>query len=111
MPAPPVIFDRKLHARRLGRAAPLFAAASFLKQRAAEDLVERLETINRRFDTAADLGARDGAFIRALSASPAAAKVGFLVETDLSAAMLRQRPGARLVADEERLPFAAAGLD
>jgi SAM-dependent methyltransferase len=111
MPAPPVIFDRSLHARRLGRAAPLFSAANFLKRRAAEDLVERLETINRRFDAAADLGARDGTFARVLSASPAAAKVGLLVETDHCLAMLSQRPGPRVVAGEERMPCAAGALN
>jgi SAM-dependent methyltransferase len=111
MASPPLIFDRALHARRLARAAKGFPAADFLKRRAAGDLVERLETINRRFELAADLGARDGAFASALASSPAAAKIGLLVQSDLSAAMLARAGGTRLVADEERLPFAPAGLD
>lgn len=111
MPLPPRIFDRILHARRLGRAAKHFPTADFLKRRTAGDLVERLEAVNRRFETAADLGARDGAFIRALSESPAAEKIGFLVQTDVSPAMLAGARGVRLVADEERLPFAAGRLD
>src|SRR5581483_2967837 len=111
MDGPPHLFDRALHRRRLDRAAAGFAAAGFLKARAAEDLVQRLETVQRTFPLAVDLGARDGAFARALAASDAAAKVGQLIEADLSAAMLVGRPGARLVADEERLPFAAASLD
>jgi SAM-dependent methyltransferase len=106
MASPPRIFDRDLHARRLTRAAKSFATADFLKRRAAGDLVERLEAINRRFEVAADLGARDGAFARALAESPAADRVGLLVQSDLSAAMLAGRAGPRLVADEERLPFA-----
>jgi SAM-dependent methyltransferase len=109
MSGPPRLFDRALHRRRLDRAAAGYAG--FLKRRAAEDLVERLAAVRRDFAIAVDLGARDGGFARALAASDAAAKVGLLVETDLSAAMLAGRAGARLVADEERLPFAAESLD
>ena len=111
MSAPPILFDRDLHRRRLDRAASGFGAAAFLKARAAEDAVMRLEDIMRSFDVAVDLGARDGAFARALAQSPARAKVGVLVESDLSAAMLAGRGGLRLQADEERLPFAAGSLN
>jgi SAM-dependent methyltransferase len=111
MSGPPRLFDRALHRRRLDRAARGVGAAGFLKARVAEDLVERLEAVRRDFSLAVDLGARDGAFARALAASQAAAKVGVLIETDLSRAMLAGRPGLRLVADEERLPFAEASLD
>ena len=109
MSPPPRLFDRALHRQRLARAAGRYAG--FLKRRAAEDIVERLEAIRRDFPIAADLGARDGAFALALAASDAAAKVGLLVETDLSQAMLAGRAGARVVLDEERLPFAPASLD
>jgi SAM-dependent methyltransferase len=111
MSQPPRLFDRALHRRRLARAASDFGAADFLKRRAADDVVVRLEAVQRRFEVAVDLGARDGAFARALAPSDAAAKVGLLIETDLSAAMLAGRGGPRLVADEERLPFAEASLD
>jgi len=111
MSGPPRLFDRGLHRRRLERAAPHFAEAGFLKARAAEDLIERLEAVRRRFPLAADLGARDGAVARALAASDAADKVDLLVEADLSAAMLEASAGVRLVADEERLPFAEQSLD
>ncbi|HUZ14224.1 MAG TPA: methyltransferase domain-containing protein [Caulobacteraceae bacterium] len=111
MSGPPRLFDRDLHRRRLDRAAPRFAAAGFLKRRAAEDIVERLVAVRRDFPVAADLGARDGAFAAAMRGSAAGTKVGFLVETDLSWPMLHGRPGARLVADEERLPFAPQSLD
>lgn len=108
--SPPVLFDRALHRRRLERAAPAYAG--FLKQRAAEDAALRLEAIMRRFPLAVDLGARDGAFARALADNPeAAGKIDTLVETDLSPRMLAGRAGPRLVVDEERLPFAPASLD
>lgn len=111
MSAPPRLFDRDLLRLRLDRAAPGYADADFLKRRAAEDAVVRLEAIMREFPLAVDLGARNGAFRAALAESDAAARVGTLIEADLSPRMLQGRPGPRLVADEERLPFAAGKLD
>ena len=111
MHAPPLIFDRATLRARLDRAAPGYGSADFLKRRAAEDAVFRLEAIMRDFPVAVDLGARNGAFRDALAASDAAAKVGMLVEADLSTAMLAGRDGPRLIADEERLPFAYGKLD
>lgn len=111
MSAPPRLFDRALHRRRLDRAAARFGAADFLKARAAADMVDRLEAIVRSFPLCVDLGARDGAFARALADSPAAARVGTVIETDLSLPMLAGRGGLRVVADEEALPFKAESLD
>ncbi len=111
MPAPPHLFDRALHRKRLDRAAIGYLAADFLKRRAAEDVVLRLEPIMRAFPRAVDLSARTGAFREAMAASDLAQRIGFLAETDLSAAMLAGRGGPRLVADEERLPFAPQSLD
>jgi SAM-dependent methyltransferase len=109
--SPPRIFDRDLLRRRLDRAAPGYAGADFLKRRAAGDIVMRLEAIMRDFPRAVDLGARNGAFAQALAASDAAPRVGLLVEADLSGRMLAGRSGMRVLADEERLPFAPASLD
>jgi SAM-dependent methyltransferase len=109
--APPRLFDRDLHRVRLDRAAPGYGAADFLKARAAADAVERLETIMRDFPVAVDLGARTGAFASALAQSDARAKVGLLIEADLSARMLGGREGLRVQADEERLPFADESLN
>src|SRR4051812_44974283 len=108
---PPRLFDRALHRRRLDRAAPGFTAAGFLKARAATDAVERLEAIVREFPVAVDLGARDGAFARALAVSDAKARIGLVIESDLSGAMLAGRETLRVQADEERLPFRAESLD
>ena len=111
MTTAPRIFDRVLHLQRLDRAAATLPAADFLRRRAATDLVDRLEAINRRFPRAADLGARDGTFARALADSPAAKKIDLLVQTDLSSAMASRALGVRIVADEERLPFAPESLN
>lgn len=109
MSGPPLLFDRALHRLRLGRAARGYAG--FLKARAAEDLVQRLEAIMKSFPVAVDLGARDGAFARALGSSPARERIGVLIQTDLSLEFLKGLEGARVQADEERLPFAAQSLD
>jgi SAM-dependent methyltransferase len=111
MSAPPRLFDRALHRLRLDRAAPGYGEADFLKRRAAADAVERLETIMRSFPLAVDLGARNGAFAHALAQSDAKARVGALIETDLSGRMLAGRGGMRVQADEERLPFADQSVD
>lgn len=111
MSAPPRLFNRDLLRTRLSRAAAVYANADFLKRRAAEDAVVRLEAIMRDFPLAVDLGARNGAFADALAFSDAKPRVGHLIEADLSSAMLAGRSGPRLVADEERLPFAFGSLD
>jgi SAM-dependent methyltransferase len=110
MAAPPKLFDRTLHRMRLDRAAPGYANADFLQRRAAVDVAERLAPIMKSFPLAVDLSARAGAFAEAL-AEEAPGKVGLLIEADLSHRMLAGRPGLRLVADDERLPFADASLD
>jgi SAM-dependent methyltransferase len=114
--APPRLFDRALHRLRLDRAAPDYARGGFLKTRVAEETADRLSAILHQFPLALDLGARDGAFARALVGTPAEARIGALIEADLSEKMLRSNPAANsprmsLVADEERLPFAAESLD
>ncbi|PXA85658.1 SAM-dependent methyltransferase [Caulobacter sp. D4A] len=111
MTSSPLLFDRDLLRARLDRAAPHFGQAGFLKARAAGDAVMRLEAILREFPVAVDLGSRDGAFRQALSESDAAAKIGLLIDTDLSARMLAGRGGPTVVADEERLPFGDETLD
>jgi SAM-dependent methyltransferase len=108
--APPRLFDRSLHRKRLARAAGGYAAADFLHRRAAVDIAERLAPIMRTFSVAVDLSARGGAFAEAL-AEEAPGKVGTLIEADLSPRMLAGRRTLRLVADDERLPFAAGSLD
>jgi len=110
MPAPPLLFDRALHRKRLDRAARSYGNADFLQRRAAYDVAERLAPILRTFSLAVDLSARGGAFAEAV-ADEAPGKVTTLIEADLSHRMLAGRGGARVVADEERLPFADASLD
>ncbi|WP_420559798.1 methyltransferase domain-containing protein [Tepidicaulis sp.] len=110
------LFDRTLLRRRRDRAAPGFSAHDFLIRHASEDMAERLMAVNRNFPLALDLGAHQGA----LSHAPLPEdKIGVIVETDLSSAMLagpaqkvRQKTQPlRLAADEEALPFAEESAD
>jgi SAM-dependent methyltransferase len=111
MTGPPQIFDRRLHRLRLARASRRAelgrGGAEFLSLRVAEDIAERLEAVNRRFDQAVDLGARDDAFAKALAASSAADKIGLLIPASETRGPLR---GTTLIADAERQPFADASL-
>ena len=102
----PVIFDRALIRRRRRRAAAL-GPATFLLDRARDDLVERLSAVLRRFELAVDLGTPTEAVSEALSRLDS---VGTIVKTDAIP------PGQHseslfVVADEETLPFADARLD
>ncbi len=62
----PLIFDRALIRRRRRRAAQ-FGAATFLVDRVAEDLAERLAAVMRRFDVVLDLGSPDESVRTALA--------------------------------------------
>jgi SAM-dependent methyltransferase len=102
----PVIFDRALIRRRRVRAVTL-GAATFLLDRVAEDLAERLAAVLRRFDIAVDLGTPGEAVRAALARSGA---VGTIVRAD---AVPDQARGADnfVIADEEALPFRDGALD
>lgn len=102
------IFDRALMARRRDRAAARAASHDFLLQRVAEDLVQRLSFVRRRFAVAVNLGAYHGIVGRHLRASGAADTV---IDVELSARLLAACEGPRVRADEELLPFRAASLD
>src|ERR1041385_195274 len=97
------IFDRRLlrvRQRRARRSAP----ATFLLDRVATDLDERLSAVLRKFDVAVDLGTPSDVLRRVLAANK---NVGTVIAAG--------RDGAdndlRVTADEEALPFAAGSLD
>ena len=102
MAMPPAIFDVSLARRRLARAAR--RPAEFLLERAAEDIVERLGAVQRRFERIADIGTPGPVLARALAlAYPEAQVVRVAPLGDVV-------PGA-IHGDPERLPLAAASLD
>jgi SAM-dependent methyltransferase len=107
MPSGPIIFDRRLLGARRARAVAL-GASTFLLDRVAQDLAERLDVVVRRFERALDLGTPTDAVRRSL-----AGRVGCVIAANADAALARERPGQELAvaADEEALPFRDASLD
>lgn len=100
------VFDRTLLRARRRRAAAL-GPATFLLERVAEDLAERLGVVLRDFPVAVDLGTPGEALRHALARHP---RLGTLIAVDAVADHLpRGRPA--VVADEELLPFRDASLD
>jgi SAM-dependent methyltransferase len=106
-PPSPLIFDRGLLRARHRRAASL-GPTTFLLDRVADDITDRLATVKRRFDLALDLGT-PGEVVRA-----ALARVGS-VGTIVAAAAFPAGGAGRVtpfvIADEEALPFGDATLD
>lgn len=102
----PKIFDRRLLRARQARARKL-GPATFLLDRTASELGERLSAVLRQFSIAVDLGTPTDAVRQVLAAS---GKAGTIV-----AATVHSNPGGRsflsVAADEETLPFANASLD
>jgi SAM-dependent methyltransferase len=102
----PVIFDRDLiRARRL-RAAAL-GPSTFLLDRVAEEIADRLAAVLREFPCAVDLATASGALRRMLAAS---GKVGTIVAAD-ALAEHAARGALAVAADPEALPFREASLD
>lgn len=91
--AAPLLFDRALLRARLARAQRL-GPATFLLDRIAEDMVERLNAVLRDFKSAAEVGAHGAPIGRAL-----AGRFGKVARVDLPEQ------------EAERLPLEAQSLD
>jgi SAM-dependent methyltransferase len=78
--------------------------ATFLLDRIATDLSERLSTVLRKFDVAVDLGTPSDAVRRVLAANK---NIGTVVAAGLDGG----DDSLRVAADEEALPFAEGSLD
>jgi SAM-dependent methyltransferase len=102
------IFDRHLLVRHRDRMAAGASHHDFLLARVADDLMERLGAVKRRFPRAASLGAYHGLIGRRLRQVPGIEQV---TDVEASPRLLAQCDGPRLQADEEALPFAEASLD
>src|SRR5262245_44470424 len=95
--AAPRVFDRPLLRARRRRAAAL-GASTFLLDRVADDLADRLGSVRRSFPLTVDLGTPTAAVQRVLAHH---SEVGTVIAVDAVETLLRQRAGARVVADEE----------
>jgi SAM-dependent methyltransferase len=106
MSSNPLIFDRRLLRTRRARAATL-GPVTFLADRVAADLGDRLAGVLRHFELAVDFSPGDAAR-HVLRES---GKVGAVVAVDALAAPLARQAQPKLVADEEALPFRDGSLD
>jgi SAM-dependent methyltransferase len=104
MPQSPTIFDRILLRARQQRARA-FGPETFLIDRVATDLGERLSVVLRTFERAVDLGTPTDAVRRVLAES---GKVATIVSAAQAAA---RGDSLHVAADEEALPFADGALD
>jgi NADH dehydrogenase [ubiquinone] 1 alpha subcomplex assembly factor 5 len=102
------IFDRALLVRRRNRAAADAVRHDFLLARVADDLIERLAAIQRRFPVALNLGAYHGLIGRRLRQVPG---VEMAIDAEAAPRLLAQCEGPRVRADEEALPFRDGSLD
>jgi SAM-dependent methyltransferase len=99
----PRLFDRKLLLERRARAARQGDLPDFLLRRAADDMAERLQGVQREFASILILGAYDGCLTQAIAAASRGAEL--VVTAEASAPLLRRCPAPRVQADEELLPF------
>ena len=106
MSANPTIFDRTLLRWRRRRAREL-GPETFLIDRVAGELGERLSVVLRSFERAADLGTPTDAVRRVLAAG---GKVGSVIAAAADAASCKG-DSLCVVVDEEVLPFADGSLD
>ncbi len=100
------LFDRQLIRMRQARVRKR-VPATFLLDRAAVELGERLSAVRRRFDVAADLGTPTDAVSRILAANK---NIGTIVAAGANLQDADQSL-LRVAADEEALPFADGVLD
>jgi SAM-dependent methyltransferase len=105
-------FDRRRVAQHRDRAAASFEQVSFLKDRAIDDICDRLSFINRYFKSALDVGSHSGRLANTIAQRPDLKdKIGLLVGSDLSPKMAAKATSNAFVGDEEMLPIAPQSLD
>lgn len=102
--SPPEPFDRRRRRARRDRALSRFADHGFLTHHIADELLARLEAIDRRFTRALVIGAIDDHLGGALRSR---GMTVFVAEAGFSAA----RATGGVQCDEDRLPFADGAFD
>jgi NADH dehydrogenase [ubiquinone] 1 alpha subcomplex assembly factor 5 len=100
---PAILFHRERARKRRERAAGSFAHHDFLHRQAAATLADSLESLTYPFPRVAEIGA--SGLLEPLIGIRAGTE--HYLACDITPAL----PGTRVVADPERLPFAAESLD
>ena len=108
MAGPTEVFDRAAVRRWRNRSAGPGGNATFLYDEVAERLADRLDDIDREFRRVLVVGALGN---RLCALVAARAGVERVVVCDTAEALVRNRTGIPVVADEEAVPFAPASFD
>jgi SAM-dependent methyltransferase len=108
MASGPIVFDRAAVRRNLRRAQKL-GPATFLIDRAAEDLCDRLSAVLRRFERAVDLASPTDAVRRRLRGTDLVSTLIAVMER--ASAGLPGRDDLTIIADTEALPLREDSLD
>jgi SAM-dependent methyltransferase len=108
MASGPIVFDRAAVRRNLRRAQKL-GPATFLIDRAAEDLCDRLSAVLRRFELAVDLASPTDAVRRRLRGTDLVSTLIAVME--LASAGVPARDDLTIIADAEALPLREDSLD
>lgn len=103
-----LLFDREALWRRRQRLAIAPDRASFLLERSADDIAERLEAVRRRFPVCLCLGAYHGLLPRRLAGLGGIER---LISLERAPGLARLCPRPAIVADEEALPLGPRSVD
>jgi SAM-dependent methyltransferase len=104
----PSLFDRKLLFARRARAARQGALSDFLLERAAGEIVERLDAVQRSFSRSLVLGAYHGLLTSMLAK---AGQGNWIASMEASGRLLANCSGPKVQGDEEFLPFRNEAFD
>src|SRR5260370_32663312 len=108
MASGPIVFDRAAVRRNLRRAEKL-GPATFLIDRAAEDLCDRLSAVLRRFELAVDLASPTDAVRRRLRGTDLVSTLIAVMEP--ASVGVPARDDLTIIADTEALPLREDSLD
>src|SRR6266581_757497 len=109
MASGPIVFDRAALRRNLRRAEKL-GPATFLIDRAAEDLCDRLSAVLRRFELAVDLASPTDAVRRRLHGTDLVSNI-IAVTGPANAGVAAHDDDRKIIADAEALPLREDSLD
>jgi SAM-dependent methyltransferase len=105
----PSLFDKSLLQRRRARAALQGGLQTFLLERTAEDMADRLQAVQRDFRRVLVMGAGSGLLRRAIAIRLTDAE--FIISMEPGAVATADDHGLTIQGDEELLPFADGAFD
>lgn len=105
----PSLFDKSLLLRRRTRAASQGGVQTFLLDRAAEDMADRLQTVQREFGRVLVMGAGSSLVRQAIE--PSLPNAERIIAMEPGVPLVPDRGGTSAEGDEEFLPFANGAFD